>query len=96
MTQSPHPSPKSEEILQVLQQAVAEALDKKQRLGQYAVNWKDGAPVMVSGEVDDMEVPAVLGETAMLEELADQELNRKVLGRMGERALAIEVDIDDI
>lgn len=33
---------------------------------------------------------------AMLEELADQELNRKVLARMGERAHAIEVDIDEI
>jgi len=32
----------------------------------------------------------------MLEELADQELHRKVLARMGERAQAIEVDIDDL
>ncbi len=33
---------------------------------------------------------------AMLEELSDQELNRKVLARMSERAHAIEVDIDEI
>lgn len=33
---------------------------------------------------------------AMLEELSDQELNRKVLARMSERAQAIEVDIDEI
>jgi len=33
---------------------------------------------------------------AMLEELADQDLHRKVLARMGERAQAIEVDIDAI
>jgi len=33
---------------------------------------------------------------AMLEELADQELTRTVLARMGERANAIEVDIDAI
>ena len=33
---------------------------------------------------------------AMLEELADQELSRTVLARMGERASAIEVDIDAI
>jgi antitoxin StbD len=32
----------------------------------------------------------------MLEELADQALHRKVLARMGERAQAIEVDIDAI
>ena len=33
---------------------------------------------------------------AMLEELADLELHRRVLSRMGERARAIEVDIDAI
>ena len=33
---------------------------------------------------------------AMLEELADQELHRTVLSRMGERSRAIEVDIDAI
>jgi len=33
---------------------------------------------------------------AMLEELADQELHRKVLARLGERAQAIEVDVDEI
>lgn len=33
---------------------------------------------------------------AMLDELGDQELQRKVLARMGERAQAIEVDIDKI
>ncbi len=33
---------------------------------------------------------------AMLEAVADQELHRKVLARMSERAKAIEVDIDKI
>jgi antitoxin StbD len=33
---------------------------------------------------------------AMLEELADQELHRKVLARLDERANAIEVDVDEI
>jgi antitoxin StbD len=33
---------------------------------------------------------------ALLEELDDQELHRKVLSRMSERSKAIEVDIDDI
>ena len=33
---------------------------------------------------------------AMLEELTDQELSRTVLARMGERANAIEVDVDAI
>ena len=33
---------------------------------------------------------------AMLDDLADQELHRKVLARMRERAQAIEVDVDEI
>ena len=33
---------------------------------------------------------------AILEELSDQELHRKVLERMTERAQAIEVDIDTV
>jgi len=33
---------------------------------------------------------------ALLEELDDQELHRKVLSSMSERSKAIEVDIDDI
>ncbi len=33
---------------------------------------------------------------AMMEELADQALHRKVLSRLAEKAKAIEVDIDEI
>ncbi len=33
---------------------------------------------------------------AMLDELADQDLHHKVIARMGERARAIEVDIDEV
>ena len=33
---------------------------------------------------------------AMMEELADQALHRKVLSRLSEKAKAIEVDIDEI
>lgn len=33
---------------------------------------------------------------AMLEEISDQDMHRTVLSRMGERAKAIEVDIDEI
>jgi hypothetical protein len=62
MTQPAQASAKSQEMLQVMQQAVAEALDKKQRLGQYAVVWKDGAPVKVGGESDDMEVTFLLAD----------------------------------
>lgn len=34
-------------ILDSLQKAVAQALEKKRRLGQYAVVWRDGKPVMI-------------------------------------------------
>lgn len=51
MTQAAQPSPETQEILTALQRAVADALEKKRRLGQYAVIWKDGRPVMEGGEV---------------------------------------------
>jgi hypothetical protein len=33
------------EVLEVLKRAVAEALERKRRLGQYAVMWRDGRMV---------------------------------------------------
>ena len=35
------------EMLKYLKQAVNEALEKKRRLGQYAVIWVDGRPVAI-------------------------------------------------
>lgn len=35
-----------EQTLQTLREAVAEALEKKRRLGQYAVLWEDGRIVL--------------------------------------------------
>lgn len=58
MTQPVKPSPKGQEMLKALQQAVTAALEKKQRLGQYAVIWKDGQPVMVGGEAAPAPSPA--------------------------------------
>jgi len=46
------PSPESLEILETLQLAVNKALDKKKRLGQYAVIWKDGKPVLLGKELE--------------------------------------------
>ena len=34
-------------MLDSLQKAVMQALEKKHRLGQYAVIWRDGKPVMI-------------------------------------------------
>ncbi|WPL18450.1 hypothetical protein Thiowin_03523 [Thiorhodovibrio winogradskyi] len=40
------PSPEGQRQLEALRQAVSKTLEKKRRLGQYAVIWKDGKPVM--------------------------------------------------
>ncbi len=40
-------SEKGQIILDALQKAVTQALERKRRLGQYAVVWRDGKPVMI-------------------------------------------------
>ncbi len=44
------PSEQAQKTLTVLQQAVAEALEKKRKLGQYAVVWRDGKVVRLLPE----------------------------------------------
>ncbi|WP_083004143.1 hypothetical protein [Halomonas sp. GT] len=44
MTQLP---PDTQEMLNSLRTAVAETLERKRRLGQYAVFWQDGKPVLI-------------------------------------------------
>jgi hypothetical protein len=43
-------SAEDQEILDSLQSAVAEALDRKRRLGQYAVIWRNGQIVILGEE----------------------------------------------
>jgi hypothetical protein len=43
------PSAEGQRQLETLRHAVGKTLEKKRRLGQYAVTWKDGKPV-VAGE----------------------------------------------
>jgi len=43
------PSKEGQLLLETLQRAVTQALEKKRKLGQYAVVWRDGKPV-VTGE----------------------------------------------
>lgn len=51
-------SPESQRALDALRQAVAEALERKRRLGQYAVIWQDGHPVRVlPGDVESDQPP---------------------------------------
>ena len=41
------PSPETQVMLDCLRQAVTKTLDRKRRLGQYAVLWSGGAPIAV-------------------------------------------------
>lgn len=43
---------KNQQALDALQSAVAEALERKRRLGQYAVIWRDGRVVRIDPEED--------------------------------------------
>lgn len=44
------PSQDTKEALASLHRAVEKALDRKRRLGQYAVIWQDGKPVILGDE----------------------------------------------
>ena len=43
-------SAEDQRALDALRSAVAEALERKRRLGQYAVIWRDGQAVMITPE----------------------------------------------
>lgn len=47
------PSPEGQKRLETLRQAVKKTLEKKRRLGQYAVIWKDGKPVITGEEASE-------------------------------------------
>ena len=44
------PSKESQVMLDTLKTAVADALEKKRRLGKYAVVWKNGKPVRIGAD----------------------------------------------
>lgn len=47
------PSPEGQRQLESLRRAVCKALEKKRRLGQYAVVWQDGKPVRIGEDAPD-------------------------------------------
>lgn len=47
ITMKTTPSKEGQVMLDSLQKAITQALEKKRRLGQYAVIWRDGKPVMM-------------------------------------------------
>ena len=50
--------------LDALRSAVAEALERKRRLGQYAVIWRDGRVVRIEGDELTSSEPAGQSETS--------------------------------
>ena len=55
---------KSQQALDALRAAVAEALDRKRRLGQYAVIWRDGQVVRIEPDQEAPSKPAGQSETS--------------------------------
>jgi len=47
------PSPEAQRQLEILRQAVRNALERKRRLGQYAVVWRDGKPVRIGEDAPE-------------------------------------------
>lgn len=45
------PSPEGQRQLETLKQAVDKTLERKRRLGQYTVTWKDDKPVVAGEDV---------------------------------------------
>ncbi|MBE0436598.1 MAG: hypothetical protein IBX56_12430 [Methylomicrobium sp.] len=54
LAQNP-PSPESQVIQTVLNKAIAATLEKKRRLGQYAVFWEDGKVIFRGEDAPQME-----------------------------------------
>ncbi len=54
-------SVKNQQALDALRSAVAEALERKRRLGQYAVIWRDGRAVRIEG--DELTSPKPAGQS---------------------------------
>ncbi|WP_417422024.1 hypothetical protein [Halomonas sp.] len=47
-------SPDTQEMLNSLRTAVAETLERKRRLGQYAVFWQEGKPVFIGEDAPNV------------------------------------------
>lgn len=50
------PSAEGQRQLESLRQAVTNTLDRKRRLGQYAVVWQDGKPVRIGADAPSQPV----------------------------------------
>ncbi len=50
------PTPDTQTMLDSLRTAVSETLERKRRLGHYAVIWQDGKPVLVGEDAPTQQV----------------------------------------
>lgn len=57
------PSPEGQRQLESLRHAVVKTLEKKRRLGQYAVTWQDGKPVVAGEDVPKIDERVRLKQT---------------------------------
>lgn len=51
------PSPEAKAMLKALQTAVTNTLEKKRKLGQYAVIWENGQPVLIGNDAPKYNQP---------------------------------------
>lgn len=51
------PSPEAQAMLKALQTAVTNTLEKKRKLGQYAVIWENGQPVLIGNDAPKQNQP---------------------------------------
>nr|WP_298410596.1 hypothetical protein [uncultured Halomonas sp.] len=56
------PTPDTQKMLDSLRAAVAETLERKRRLGQYAVLWQDGKPVLVGDDAPPQQAGEQYGQ----------------------------------
>jgi hypothetical protein len=56
-------SPEAQKTLTALRKAVADTLERKRRLGHYAVIWRDGKPVIIGDDApsDTTQSDGVIG-----------------------------------
>jgi hypothetical protein len=77
MTQPVELSEEGQRALAALQKAANNALQRKARLGQFAVIWRDGKPIMTNSEADREERASLL---------ADRAFNVRMLAQLPENA----------
>ncbi len=61
MTPQPQYDEETRKALESLRNSVAKALDRKRRLGQYAVVWKDGKSVYIGPNPSESKPPVRSG-----------------------------------